>query len=81
MGNVKNQANEAHILPSTTLLFLSCIGSGTFAAEEAILRLVITVLCVPKLSVAHENLALGIRAALPAMERLFLEPKVETSPY
>jgi hypothetical protein len=38
-----------------------------------------TVLCVPRLSVAHENFALGMRAALPAMDRLFLDPNVEAS--
>jgi hypothetical protein len=54
------------------------LGSGTDA--EATDRLVMTVLCVPRDSEAHENLALGINAADPAIDRL-LEPKLDASPY
>ena len=71
IGNVINHANEAHNLPSTSLLCLCSFGSGTDA--DARDRRVKTVDCVPSDSLAQENLALGMSAADPAMDREFPE--------
>ena len=68
IGNVTIQAKDAQIRPSTAADFdLVCSGSGTDAVARE--RLVMTVDCVPRDSLAQEYFALGTNAALPAMER------------
>mmetsp|Transcript_14323 Transcript_14323/g.30077 ORF Transcript_14323/g.30077 Transcript_14323/m.30077 type:complete len:147 (-) Transcript_14323:2193-2633(-) len=74
-GKVMIQANELHTRPSMALLSLCSFDSGTDV--ELMERRVATVDCVPSDSDAQENLARGMSAADPAMERVFLEAKLE----
>mmetsp|Transcript_692 Transcript_692/g.1675 ORF Transcript_692/g.1675 Transcript_692/m.1675 type:complete len:144 (-) Transcript_692:592-1023(-) len=67
IGNVMIHAKELQRRPSTAALLLRWnSGSGTDAVARE--RLVMTVDWVPRDSLAHEYLALGTKAADPAMD-------------